>query len=808
MSEQGEVVATTVPTESGAPPERSGLGLRVFSAPAGQPRFRRATDVLMLVPSAVALALLVVAYPPSGFERRLDSFLATVPGWLDPAWGFLYDLLALWAIALVLTAVLARRYALVLAAVAAFVLALVVALVSARIALGHWPALWNAIKSGSGGPRFPAVLVAEATAVVLTVNTQLIRPLQRVGRWIVALGVVGVLIGGRVTPGGTLAGFLVAVAAAAAIRLAFGTSAGRPEIPRVAAGLRDLGVAANGLTVAERQSAGLFVLNGHDSSDRPLLVKVYGRDAYDTQLAAKLWRTTLYQDEGPRLRLTRGQAVEHEALVTLLARDGRVPTRTVVTAGEAATSDALIVFRDPGEPLVGAPPARLDDGLLGRSWRSLTLLHEANVAHLQIDLASVAIFGDDVGIVDFAGATVSPTEDQRQTDRAQMLVTTAVAADQHRAIRAAIDSLGTEQVAALLPYLQAGALRTPLRNAVKSAGIDVEQFRAHVAEAAEAELPELVKLRRLTWWAVAQILLLGLATFAVISFATTIDWHTLWADLSDAVWGWIAFGFVLAQLARLTQATSSLGSIAADLPFGRVYMKQLATNYLNLAMPSSIARMGVDIRFFQCQGLPGAAAITAGMIDSVVNTIVQATLLALLLVFSEASLHLDLRTPSGEELRLLWLLIGLIVVVALVLALAKRLRRAITERLRTWWPQMRSGLVALRTPRKLAMLIGGNIATEILFASALGLFTRSLGYPISLPNLLVINMSVSLLASFVPVPGGVGVSEFGLTLGLTSAGMPEEAALAAVLLYRISSFYLPPIWGFFAMRWLQRNRYI
>jgi uncharacterized membrane protein YbhN (UPF0104 family) len=38
--------------------------------------------------------------------------------------------------------------------------------------------------------------------------------------------------------------------------------------------------------------------------------------------------------------------------------------------------------------------------------------------------------------------------------------------------------------------------------------------------------------------------------------------------------------------------------------------------------------------------------------------------------------------------------------------------------------------------------------------------------------------------------------------------MPEEAALAAVLLYRISSFYLPPVWGFFAMRWLQRNRYL
>ncbi len=72
----------------------------------------------------------------------------------------------------------------------------------------------------------------------------------------------------------------------------------------------------------------------------------------------------------------------------------------------------------------------------------------------------------------------------------------------------------------------------------------------------------------------------------------------------------------------------------------------------------------------------------------------------------------------------------------------------------------------------------------------------------------MINISVSLLASIVPVPGGVGVAEFGLALGLTSAGMTPEPAVAAVLLYRIATFYLPPLWGFFALRWLQRNRYL
>ena len=47
-----------------------------------------------------------------------------------------------------------------------------------------------------------------------------------------------------------------------------------------------------------------------------------------------------------------------------------------------------------------------------------------------------------------------------------------------------------------------------------------------------------------------------------------------------------------------------------------------------------------------------------------------------------------------------------------------------------------------------------------------------------------------------------------LSIGLVSAGMTDEAALAAVLLYRIATYYLPPLWGFFAMVWLRRNRYL
>ena len=72
----------------------------------------------------------------------------------------------------------------------------------------------------------------------------------------------------------------------------------------------------------------------------------------------------------------------------------------------------------------------------------------------------------------------------------------------------------------------------------------------------------------------------------------------------------------------------------------------------------------------------------------------------------------------------------------------------------------------------------------------------------------MINISVSLLASFIPVPEAWASPSSASRSASISAGMPSEAAIAAVLLYRISTYYLPPAWGFPAMLWLQRNQYL
>ncbi len=783
---------------------------RIYSAPPGQPRTRRATDVLLLLGGLVGLILLTSAYPPSGFEGSFQEFLDNRPGWLDPVWEFLYDLLWLWAMLLLLAAVVFRRWVVALQAVGAFVLVSILAWICSRAALGHWPDLGSALEGGSDSPAFPAMRVAETAAVILVVSPHLVRSLRTTGHWILFLGVISGILTNTATPGGNLAAFLAAVAAAAGVRLAFGTSAGRPGLEEVASALAELGIDCKELRAAERQVAGVVLFNGRNPAGDELLVKVYGQDAYDNQLLAKLWRMLWYRDGGPQLGLSRLQAVEHEALLTLLAQRTDVPSREVVTAGQTAGGDALLVLRGAARPLTEVSPEELDDALMRMCWRTVALLGEARIVHKQIDPSTVAIADGAIWLLDFGGATAAPSEDEIQTDRVQLLAATAAVVGGERAVAAALESLGADGAAALLPYLQSAALATPLRKTVRAAGINVDQLRADLAQAAGVAVPDLIKLRRMTWWTAIQAALLVLAAVAVFSAFSEVDWSEVRTELENADWGWVVFGFFLSQVPRLTQAVAMLGSIAARLPFMPVYIKQLATCYLNLAVPSSVARMALSVRFFQCQGLPGAAAVAAGAIDSLANNVVQVVLIVLLLIFGESSVDVGLSAPSSDSGpgRLLWILIGLVVVTALVIVLVGKVRRAIVERIRKWWPEIRDAIIGLRGAGKLRLLILGNLATELLFSAALGVFARALGYHIPFGEVLLINESVALLSSFIPVPGGIGVVEYGLTVGLTSAGMTPESALVTVILYRLSTFYLPPIWGFFAFRWMQRNRYL
>ena len=66
----------------------------------------------------------------------------------------------------------------------------------------------------------------------------------------------------------------------------------------------------------------------------------------------------------------------------------------------------------------------------------------------------------------------------------------------------------------------------------------------------------------------------------------------------------------------------------------------------------------------------------------------------------------------------------------------------------------------------------------------------------------------SMIGGVSPVPGGVGVVEAGLILGLTAAGISESDATAAVFVQRLFTAYLPPVWGWATLAWMRRREYV
>jgi uncharacterized protein (TIRG00374 family) len=111
-------------------------------------------------------------------------------------------------------------------------------------------------------------------------------------------------------------------------------------------------------------------------------------------------------------------------------------------------------------------------------------------------------------------------------------------------------------------------------------------------------------------------------------------------------------------------------------------------------------------------------------------------------------------------------------------------------------------------PRKIVYVLAGSALAQLLVVFALGAPLHAVGQHASIATLITVNTLAAIVGGAVPVPGGAGVIEAGLIAGLTSAGIPQDQAVAAVLIQRLFTAYLPPVWGFGTLTWMRRREYV
>ena len=782
--------------------------MRVFSSASDAPWARRPTDIVLLITATLLTALLSFPAPgPTAIDAAVADLVAAIPGLLGWFWELSYDLLLAWALVLVGATLFAHgRKRLLFGELLAGLIAVGFAACAGLVSGTRLADSLGSFAASAPPAVYPAMRVAVAAAVIVMASPHLSRPLRYLGRWIVTIGAVGTVALGVALPLGVVVGVSVGVGAASLVHLMLGSPGGRLSLDQIADSLRDIGVEVTEVRNVPLSPSGVALATASASDGRSLLVKVYGRDAWDAQLLSSAWSSLWNRGESARVG-GRLRQVEHEAFVTLFAAREGVGALPVVAAGMAESRDALLVIDTLGaRTLDTAASDGSEERVVSDLWSQVQRLHGIGIAHGALDAARIGVTPEGaVVLADFSHATVAASESSLLAERAQVLVTTALLVGQERAVALAIAALGADRISASLPYLQPAALDRITRQAVRGAAWSVDDLRGLAAGAVGVEEPELEQLHRVTIGSVATVVVIALVAYTLISAVSDVGLATLIEQFEKADLVWIALALLLSPAVGVGQGFATVGACVRPVRLGPVILLQYGIQFIGLAVPSSAARIALEIRFFQRVGLSATGAVAVGVIDSVCGFIVQVLLILAVTLSGLATLDLP-TSGSSRSFDGTIIMVGVVVVVLLAVAALAIPRSRSFLRERT--VGVGESLRVLRSPTKVSMIFSGNLAAQIALTVILGLCLRAFGQHLSFAELILVNMLVILFAGFMPVPGGMGVAEAGYTAGLVALGIPHAAAMSTAIAYRLVTYYLPPIWGGLSMKWLRGHSYV
>jgi uncharacterized membrane protein YbhN (UPF0104 family)/tRNA A-37 threonylcarbamoyl transferase component Bud32 len=649
-------------------------------------------------------------------------------------------------------------------------------------------------------PAFPIMRVALLTGVVAVSSPHLSRPIRRFGWTMVLLvGISGFGLGFGF-PSDAVGGAGIGLLAAGVVLLIFGSPRGYPDVAAVSSALADLGLTVSNLTPAADRSWGVQRLSGEIPDGTTIEVKAYGRDATDSQLLAKVWRTLWYREGGQTFSYSRLQAVEHEALALLMVEKRGTKVPEVLAAGIGGDDMALLATTRQGTPL---GESSLTHEFLVAAWTEITNFHDAEISHGSL---TIDAFTEDNGapiLHDFSSASLNATPVRINLDIVSFLYSAAIEVGVDAAVLAAVDGLGVNALSRALPFLQTPALTRVERRQVEKPKKFVGELREAVATAAETELPEPAKLRRVRVKDLVMPALSLVAAYALLSMLTDIDFVAVWDVMEDATWIWVVVAFTIGHIVFFFEASSMLFATGSALPLKPLTILQVSVKWIGLAVPSAAGRVTMNTLFLRKFGVSPTIALTQGALDGLAGFAVEALILVVALIAADLSLDVDTASVDWG----LILLIIVIVIVGSIIAVTRiaKLRETIVPALRDAWNLL---MGILKDPIRTLGLVGSNLAARTILAITLWFILQAIGAPLSLTTALVATVATNLLAGLVPIPGGIGVAEAALTSLLVFAGLDPEEAFAAAVVFRIATFYIPAGEGFFAMKWLEKADYL
>jgi uncharacterized membrane protein YbhN (UPF0104 family) len=676
---------------------------------------------------------------------------------------------------------------------------------------------------------------------------------------VLILDAVSVLVAGYTTPFSIIVTVLIGWTVAYGTLYAVGSPNVRPTGQQLLAGLRHVGF----LPVAALRTEDQHSERGEVSrrylvtleSGPPLDVTVVDREQQAQGFFYRVWRRLALRNITQQRSLqTLRQALEQEALLAYAAIAAGANAPKLIATSELGPDAVMLIYEHVnGRDLDTVPDDEITNELMESTWRQVRALQARRIAHRR--LVGSALLVDPSGVVHLTqlrGGEIAAGDLLLRMDVAQLLVTFGLRVGAQRAVSAAAAVVGPDVVADALPLLQPIALNRSTRQTLRQLarerahrerqlvldssrayreaggslpeGTDRKAVRAAkqaekqamdevMAHAKEPDLLSLIRsqvleirpqapvqparLERIRPRTLVMVIAGVFAAYFLITQLVHIDFES---TIEQANWAWLLAAVFFSAMTYFAAALGLLGFVPEKVPYLRTVIAQVAGSFVKLVAPAAIGGVALNTRYLQRSGIrPGHAVASVGA-----NQLFGlGTGITLLLTF--AYITGSRATPVSPSPTII---AGVLTVAVLVLIITAvpTLRKSIRERVSVLFagvvPRM---LDVVQQPRKLLSGIGGMIMMTLAFVLCLDASVRAFGGELSLPAVAVVFLAGNAIGSAAPTPGGLGAVEAALFAGLTAFAVDPNTALAAALLFRVMTFWLPVLPGWISFTYLTRK---
>jgi undecaprenyl-diphosphatase len=237
------------------------------------------------------------------------------------------------------------------------------------------------------------------------------------------------------------------------------------------------------------------------------------------------------------------------------------------------------------------------------------------------------------------------------------------------------------------------------------------------------------------------------------------------------------------------------------LPRWPTLVLQLASSFANRLAPSGLGATALTVRYLERKGATRSSAAASVVVKGSMGVAVRVILFVALLPFF-GGVGRGRELPDDE--RLLIALAGVLAVLGLVsrvVHVPPRWSEAVRCGCDTAW-------AVVRRPRRALVLLGGTAAVTLLHVVGMYFALHSVGAGTTFVDTTLVYLVAGTIGSLSPLPGGLGAFEAALVTGLAATSTSPAAAAAAVLLFRLVTFWLPVLPGFLAFGWLRRAGHV